>query len=105
MDATILRSEVLKKINTGDPFDLEFVTANRHTGKGGEVIKVQQWAKVPGSAVEEKRPGSFAKTTSTSTQRETKTILLHNPQNRATHPIPVHIRLITFYNDKRIING
>ncbi|RYZ61453.1 MAG: hypothetical protein EOO14_04995 [Chitinophagaceae bacterium] len=104
IEATILRSEVLRQLDTGEPFNLEFVTADRKRGTGGELIKVQNWVKrcntddcVP-LTVGRQQP-------TTNRKRPTKTLVIFNPHNRIQHAISVHVRLLQIFNGKRIING
>lgn len=109
MEAVVLRSEVLKQIADGDPFDMEFVACDRKRGTGGELIKVKQWLKMGTGDKVPLMPGQLRKTAKAITRNphhwENKTINIYNPNNRALHPIKVHFRLIQFFNGKRVING
>ena len=42
---TILRSDVLKLIESGEPFSMEFVTADRRRDTDGRLINVENWVK------------------------------------------------------------
>jgi hypothetical protein len=77
--------DVIKAIESGEPFTLIFVTADRRRGTGGELITLENWCK--------KAPGTTP-----------KTVRLFNPDNAETHPITVHHKLIQFFNGKRVIN-
>jgi len=109
MEETILRSEVLKLADEGDPFDMVFVTCDRRRGTGGELVTVRQWQKVSGGDVVTKVPGQLRKTMKAIVKNPNhwvnKTLNIHNPNNRALHPYKVHFRLIQFFNGKRVING
>jgi hypothetical protein len=59
MEATILRSEVLRQMDTGAAFTLQFITADRKRGTGGELIKVENWTKMTGIPAEEGIPGKI----------------------------------------------
>lgn len=105
---SIFRSQAIAVINTGQPFNLDFVTADRRRGTGGEYISVKGWMKVKGDLPEEARPGHFKKVHSPKTDRNNhinKTFLIFNPANRGVHPITVHYRLMQLINGKHISNG
>jgi len=109
MEGTILRSEVLKQADTGEPFDMELVACDRRRGTGGELIRVKGWQKMGTEEVARKMPGQLRKTALAITRSPNhwvnKTINIFNPNNRNLHPIKVHFRLIQFFNGKRVING
>jgi hypothetical protein len=109
MEETILRSEVLKQADTGDPFDMVLVTCDRKRGTGGELLSVKQWAKMHNIEVAEKMPGTIRKTARAMVKNPhhwvNKTLNIFNPNNKTLHPIKVHFRLIQFFNNKRVING
>lgn len=109
MEQTILRSEVLKLADTGEPFQMVFVTADRRRGTGGELIEVKDWVKMSARTPEESRPGQKRKKNplmrKAPNHYEHKTINIINPTNKKLHPHKVHIRLIQFFNHKRVING
>jgi hypothetical protein len=106
VNATILRSEVLKQLDTGEPFQMEFVTADRKRGTGGEVIKVENWAKHKGTAVNERKPGNPSPLGGNRRgPNSIKVVNIHNPFNRIAHPIAVHLLLILTFNGKRVLNG
>ncbi len=109
MEETILRSEVLKQADNGDPFDMVFVTCDRKRGTGGELITVKQWQKIGTDDPLPRMPGQLRKTVKAITRNPNhwvnKTLNIFNPNNRALHPIKVHFRLIQFFNGKRVING
>ena len=98
----ILRSEVLRQMDTGEPFHLEFVTADRKRGTGGELVKVINWTKQKKDPVQERKT---ALSHNSGRSRPSKTFIISNPHNKIQHPISVHVRLLQFFNGKRIING
>jgi hypothetical protein len=107
MEQTILRHEVLKELDTGKPFDLVFLTADRKRGTGGKIKNVKGWAKIIGdhnSMV--RRPGEFRKVNAVKKNpkhSEHKTVNIFNPSNSLDHTITVHWRLMQFFNGKRIL--
>lgn len=104
MEATILRSEVLRQLDGGEPFhSLEFVKCDRKRGTGGELVKLTGWAKMTTDPLPEvrKTDGSLA----ISKRKTKKVVNLFNPQNRMHHPIGVHLLLMLTFNGKRILNG
>lgn len=107
MEATILRHEVLRAMDTGNPFDLEFITADRRRGTGGKVKRVKGWAKIVGDMSNMvRRPGQFkhiAATPKNPHHTKHKTINIYNPGNDRDHAISVHWRLMIFFNNKRIL--
>lgn len=109
MEDVVLRSEVMRVIDEGDPFTLLFVTADRKRGTGGDLIEVRDWQKISKDTVVEALPGRQRKTVRAMIKDpnhwENKTINIHNPNNRALHPTKVHYRLIQFFNGKRVLNG
>jgi hypothetical protein len=109
MNEMVLRSEVLKEADNGDPFDMSFVSCDRKRGTGGELISVKGWQKMGTEEVAAKLPGQLRKTAMAMVRSPhhwvNKTLNIHNPNNRAMHPIKVHFRLIQIFNGKRVING
>lgn len=111
MDATILRSDVLKILDNGEPFEMELVTADRKRGTGGDLIELRGWQKIVGDRQPAGNNSKFNIQNSTlaptrnPNHRTHKTINLHNPNNPRLHPITAHIRLIQFFNGKRVLNG
>lgn len=104
----ILRSKALAAIDSGEPFTMEFVTADRKRGTGGQLIEVKGWQKIIGEAADEIRPGGHRKKGDplrNPNHRQHKTINIHNPANPRMHPISVHIRLMQVFNGQRILNG
>lgn len=102
---TIFRSQVMDIINSGKPFDLEIVTADRRRGTGGEYITLRKHCKLQ----EQKLPGQQASAAYTSARDRNnhlhKTFIVYNPANPAAHPITVHWRLMQVINGKLITNG
>jgi hypothetical protein len=102
----ILRSEVLKIAESGEHFDMVFVTADRRRGTGGDLIDVKQWQKVDAKRTKPgQRRAPRAQRSKDPNHWENKTINICNPNNNSQHPIAVHYRLIQFFNGKRVING
>lgn len=109
MEETILRSDVLKQADSGEPFDMVIVSCDRKRGTGGKLITVKGWQKLQHEEVAAKMPGQLRKVARAITRSphhwENKTLNIFNPNNRALHPIKVHFRLIQFFNGKRVTNG
>lgn len=108
VEATIMRSEAIKELNKGLPFDLAFITADQRRGTGGDYIEVKKWLKLREDLPADKQPTWYKKEFEAKKDKlnhQHKTILVFNPANRGTHPIPVHYRLMTRLNGMRIING
>jgi hypothetical protein len=107
MEETILRDEVLRLIDSGDPFDLVFITADRRRGTGGSIKRVENWLKIKGEAAEANLPGVFKQVKDPVTRNpyhlQNKTFNIYNPANPGDHPIKVHWRLMIFFNQKRIL--
>jgi hypothetical protein len=105
-----MRSEAMRTIRSGVPFTLEFVTANRRTGKGGKLIKVKDWVKVSGEPAIEKQPGKTATVKESANHKDPnhhihKTFNIYNPANPKLPPMKVHYRLMLTFDNKKIING
>lgn len=106
MDATILRSEAWRIIDSGDPFDLEFVMGDLRRKTGGGYRKVKAWKKRKGESPEEATPGEKRlKVVKNPQHHKNKTCVIYNPHNPDVHPYTIHWRLIQYLNGKRIING
>jgi hypothetical protein len=108
MEATVLRSEAWKIIDSGEPFDLEFVTADLRRKTGGKYIRVHLWVKKPGRMAVEILPGEKphrARIGKDPRHHTNKTCVIYNPRNSEAHPVTIHYRLIQYLNGKRIING
>ncbi len=108
---TIMRSFAIQLINTNKPFDLEFVTADRRRGTGGELIKVENWKKVSKQSAKEEKLTSktFSKFEPDVSKNPhhflNDTFNIFNPANRSDHPRKVHYWLMISLNGKTIING
>jgi hypothetical protein len=106
---SILRSQVMAIINSGRPISsLEFVTADRRRGTGGDLVECRNWMKVQKDMPVEGRPGFHTKKHTPKVDRNNhsnKTFLIFNPANRSAHPITVHYRLMQSINGKHISNG
>ncbi len=104
----ILRNDVYLHIMSGEPFDAEFITADRKRGTGGELAKVQGWMKVihevesSNLKVQSREPA--AENSKAPNHAVHGTVNIFNPANSGVHPVSVHVDLIQFFNGKRVIN-
>lgn len=110
MEEVIMRSKVMAEINSGRPFkSLEFVTADRRRGTGGDLIECRGWMRLredmPAPALPSFYRKKFERMKNTRQPGNLKSFVIFNPGNRATHPITVHYWLMVSFNGKRIING
>lgn len=106
---SILRSDVLKLIDTGEPFTMEFVTADRKRGTAGKLIRVENWIKVKQPPVDQ-RGGTSAAPAPSGTFKDPNhygngTINIQNPTFKQLHIHKVHSALILTFNGKKLING
>lgn len=95
-------------INKGQPFNLEFVTADRRRGTGGDFMSVKGWMKLRDDLPKEARPGHYTPKYMAKRDNQhhlNKTFQVFNPAHRHAHPITVHFRLLQSINGKRIMNG
>lgn len=107
-DVSIMRSEAIKAINNGLPFDLEFVSADRRRGTGGDYIKLKKWMKLREDLPTDTQPRGYHKKFTAkkdSANDKHKTFRVFNPENPDAHPITVHYRLMQVLNGKSITNG
>ena len=106
---TVLRSDILKILDTGEPFDMEFVTADRRRGTGGKLITVKGWVKQKEQPVEDRPVGQHTpakqRLVKDPAHRKNGTINIKNPGNKHVHPHKVHVALILTLNGKKVING
>src|SRR5687767_11044912 len=89
-EETILRHEVLKELDTGEPFDdMVFITADRRRGTGGKIKRVNNWVKIKGGESVSRLPGEFSRKLPTLKRNpqhaEHKTINIYNPGNPGDH--------------------
>ena len=102
----IPRYQVMKAIDSEEPFDLVFITADKRRGTGGKIKEVKNWAKLS-AAGEDRLPGQYKVTAAIKSRNpghfQHRTINIYNPNNPAEHPLKVHWRLMVFFNGKRII--
>jgi hypothetical protein len=106
-EPVITRYEALKAIDTGHPFKLTFVMADRHRGTGGELREVVNWVKVKQELEEIQLPGRTLTGQEKSNVRRANGIRLfniYNPLDPKQHITAVHYHLMLFLNDKRIID-
>lgn len=94
-------------INNGQPFTLEFVTADESRGTGGKLIEVRNWMKLRNNMPVGTLPGYTKKFTPKKDSRnhENRVFRIFNPANKTVHPITVHYRLMQSINGKKILNG
>jgi hypothetical protein len=118
MEATILRRECYKQLQSGEPFDMVFITADRRRKSGGEIVNARGWLvcsaasdepravseKLRASSCELREEQPDAKDPKDPHHKEHGTINIFNPANSGIHPITVHFDLIQFFNSKRVIN-
>jgi hypothetical protein len=106
MEATILRSDAWKLIDSGESFAIGFVMANRRTGVAGGYIEVADWKKLQAPIMDAK-PGDIRRPRRElkrdPNHQKHKTFLIHNPRNPSQHPIKVHYRLFDRFNGKTVI--
>jgi hypothetical protein len=105
---TILRSDVVRALDEGNPFTMEFITADRRRGTGGKLIKLENWVKHAGQPVDDTLPGAAAageKKKKDPGHYRHGTINVMNPGNKAIHITKVHIPLIQTFNGKKVVNG
>lgn len=102
---TIFRNDVLLQMDTGDPFDLVFITADRSRGTGGSIRRISGWQKVVNTSSENgNRSGAAViKARKNPNHREKKTVNIFNPNDPHGHAVKVHWRLMVFFNGKRIL--
>lgn len=116
MEQTILRSEVYALINSGEPFDMVFVTCHRKKGTGGDLYVCNGWMALHAREINNtaKRDSPADPDTSGDdlnerlskdpNHGENGTVNVFNPANPGYHPVCVHYDLIQFFNGKRVIN-
>ena len=75
----------LQRMNSKEIFDIEFVKYNRKTKKGGEVVAIKNCMSCGLNH----------------SMKKNDTIGIR-PAHNSSHPIPVHIRLITKFNGETI---
>lgn len=110
MEQTILRKDVYDALQSGEPFDIQFITCDRRRATGGELVTATGWMKIQKDATHQAAgpgtgPRSGALTPSRNCNHEENgTVNIFNPANSGVHPITVHIDLIVSFNNKRVIN-
>lgn len=96
--------EVIDGIESGKPFDIVFVTADRKKGTGGEIKRYKNWVKCNLEAMPEpilRRNKMEIGSYKMPQHQEHKTKNIMNPVTRDIRK--VHIRLITEFNGKRVV--
>lgn len=95
-------------INNGQPFTLEFVTADEKRGTGGKLIVVKNWMKLREDLPKHLQPDTYKKELQgkkDTQNHRNKLFKIFNPANRSAHPITVHFRLMQSLNGLKIMNG
>lgn len=113
---TILRSEARKIIDSGVPFSLSFVKADRRRGLAGEYVAVTHYQKVNRDTPVEAMPHRPELKPLLPSQKAVKvelikdpnhqvhkTFNIFNPANPKKNPIKVHYRLMHIINEKLIV--
>jgi hypothetical protein len=107
MAETILRSEAWKLIDSGQPFNLGFVTADRRRGTGGEYKEVKGYRKVQNNPSVETRAGKPHRLSSQLKRNPNhgihKTINICDPRDPKKHITKVHYRLFDLFNGKTVL--
>lgn len=101
--AVIELYEVIQHIDSGMPFSMTFVTADRKKGTGGQIRTVHNWvncniADMPEPVLRRNKMFQASKVPNHQ-QHKTKNIM--NPATRDIRK--VHIRLITEFQGKRVV--
>jgi len=82
---TIALNDALGVMELGEPFQLKFVTADRSRKTGGKIIELTK----------------CVKTGTKHNQKNNETIMVKQVINNG-HPYPVHIHLITEFNNQKV---
>jgi hypothetical protein len=95
--------EAIQLIDTGEPFSLTYVTADRNKGTGGQIKKVTNWVKCDLATVPEPilRRNKMFEASKNPNHQQHKTKNIMNPATRDIRK--VHVRLITEFNGKRVV--
>ena len=101
---TMLFADMLDEIDSGRPFDMTFVKADRRRGTGGEVVRVSNWVKCN----EETHDPAYISMPQTSGVGKKPNHHMHKTKNimnlRNTNvKRKVHVRLICTLNGKTIL--
>lgn len=100
----ITLEKVLQFMDTGQSFNITYVTADERRGTGGKIIRYDGWQKCNLETVPEvilRRNKVFELAKKIKREGLAKNRLIINP---ATHDIrTVHIRLICEFNGKRVV--
>jgi hypothetical protein len=103
---TILRSEAKKLIDSGVPFNLSFIKADRRRGLAGEYMEVTHWQKVKADTEPDVIPGQpelKPEIVKDPNHRANKTFNIFDPADPKQHPVKVHYRLMHVFNEKLIV--
>lgn len=105
----VLRSEAMRIIRAGQPFNMEFVEADRRRGTGGELVSVLKWMIVH-KGMSDSEVSEAVLSRKTVRRKDPahwmhKTFNIFNPADRKQHAVKVHYRLILSLNGKKVING
>jgi hypothetical protein len=95
--------EVINHIDTGLPFAMTYVTADRKKGTGGQIKHCKNWVKCDLATMPEPvlRRNKVYELTKNPNHQDHKTKNIMNPATRDIRK--VHIRLITEFNGRRVV--
>jgi hypothetical protein len=107
MSGTILRSEAWKLIDSGEPFNLGFVTADRRRGTGGDYKEVSGYRKVKKDPLPEVKVGKPQLLSSSLNKNPNhglhKTVNIYDPRDPKKHITKIHYRLFDRFNGKTVL--
>jgi hypothetical protein len=95
--------EVIQQIDTGEPFNMTYVTADRKKGTGGQIRHCKNWVRCDLATMPEPvlRRNKVYEVARDPRHQEHKTKNIMNPATRDIRK--VHIRLITEFNGRRVV--
>lgn len=104
MELTITRQEVLKIMNRNEIFDIEYCTADKKRGTGGDLVAYNRAVKHTKQELPKKQLEKLEATQPllrSANKKYHSIINIYLPQIREIRTL--HIRLITAFNGKRVI--
>jgi hypothetical protein len=95
--------EVINQIDSGEPFSMTYITADRKKGTGGQIKACKNWVKCDLATMPEPilRRNKMYEVARDPKHIEHRTKNIMNPATRDIRK--VHIRLITEFNGKRVV--